>query len=565
MRNTTKRRHRLAMVGLCLIGCLASATGRAGSYAVDGRCYCSGPIAPGLADRIVPTPVGGQSVASVCERIGSGPGPTLSDGQPGPVRYDDPQCGHGPIDGGGNGSPDGACDAATTSGSCARVGPRWDLEDAYSRPAAKAVDEVIRQLGPAGTIGAAAAPPVLAAARQESGDPASALPSEPLVVVIDGRRWKAAPPGTPEKGEPGTRIVLDDRLFLAIGKDGTDPSVPQPARTPVRESVPVPAREPVRMPARKPERAPMREPVPARTRGAARTPTSESARIETIVEASLETLERQRRALMLEARAHVRARRQERSGTPPSLAAASAPSGAEPFPDEGSATVDKPTTRGSSPPLRDASGSVPTADDTDDTEGGEVGEGDRTVATERRDGDGDGDGAGAGGRGIEPASALSRRFNYVDAIPLDYDRGGNGLLLEGSVPLPDRFRLFGRLGSAAGYRELTLGVSWHVTAPRLGGLSFVLSAGTQSARFEPSGDETGAGQTDHGVYMGGASLLTFGERFALQAGVGYSSVFDGGAIAFGGTLYRLAARLDVVSRLELGDNDSVGLGVRYYY
>ena len=76
----------------------AADTPRGGSYAAEGACYCLGALDQSIHRNILPTPVGGQSVKQICERIGSGPSLTRSAGVFNYPVYPDAQCGHGPGD-----------------------------------------------------------------------------------------------------------------------------------------------------------------------------------------------------------------------------------------------------------------------------------------------------------------------------------------------------------------------------------------------------------------------------------------------------------------------------------
>ena len=163
----------------------------------------------------------------------------------------------------------------------------------------------------------------------------------------------------------------------------------------------------------------------------------------------------------------------------------------------------------------------------------------------------------------------SREFSYVDAMPTSWDHGGGGLMLEGSAAVQRRFRAFARLGAASDYQELLLGGSWHVTPVRADRLALMLPAGVESGRFQPEGtrdgSRVGAELADTGLYVGASSRLVVNDRLELQAGVGYSSFFEGDPIVFGAGRFHVGRQLDVVSRVEIGDNDSVGIGVRYHY
>ena len=209
MRSTTSRAGCVALAWAVQFAPASQATEWRGSYAADGRCYCSGPLDPELAARIVPTPVGGQSVERVCARIGEGPGLSASDGRYDRVVYPDAQCGHGPGPAGAALSADADCVGTFEPGGedCRGPGPRWDLATAYaarpsavSRDDAAAVAAVAETLTRDAALTAPAVAPVMAAAAPEPSG---------RVVVIDGRRWREAPPGTPERGAPGSRIILD--------------------------------------------------------------------------------------------------------------------------------------------------------------------------------------------------------------------------------------------------------------------------------------------------------------------------------------------------------------------
>ena len=167
---------------------------------------------------------------------------------------------------------------------------------------------------------------------------------------------------------------------------------------------------------------------------------------------------------------------------------------------------------------------------------------------------------------LPPATrASSREFGYVDAMPTSYDYGGGGVVLEGSAGLGSRFRALARIGAATDYQELLLGGSWYLTPPMADRLTVVLTTGVETGRFELEGRGVSTELSDTGLYLGAASRFVVNGRFELQAGVGYSSFFEGDPIAFGGGYYHVAPRLDVVSRVEVGDNDSLGIGIRYYY
>lgn len=165
----------------------------------------------------------------------------------------------------------------------------------------------------------------------------------------------------------------------------------------------------------------------------------------------------------------------------------------------------------------------------------------------------------------ETARASSREFGYVDAMPLNYDFGGGGIALAGSAAVGESYRLLARLGVASDYRELLVGASYFITPPMADRMTIVLTAGVETGEFELQRGAVSTDLSDTGVHVAAGPRFVVNDRFELQAGVGYSSFFDGDLIAFGGGFYHLGSNLDLMSRFEIGDNDSLGIGVRYYY
>ena len=165
--------------------------------------------------------------------------------------------------------------------------------------------------------------------------------------------------------------------------------------------------------------------------------------------------------------------------------------------------------------------------------------------------------------------ASSREFRYMEAMPVTYDIGGAGIMLEGSGQASSRFQWLGRLGVAETYREVMIGGGYYFTPANATRMTFVVLAGLENGSFELSDEERAPGLTvnsaDSGVFLGALSRLVINSKFELKAGLGYSSFFEGDATVFGGGYYHLTPRLDILSRFEVGDNDALGIGIRYYY
>jgi len=105
------------------------------SYEANGACYCTNAVTSSIvAGTIQPTPVGGQTIAQICSRIGSGPGLQIDNGKYNFPAFGDAQCGHGLSTRHGENSSEENCLGLSASGDsvCGTTGPRWDLAQAFS-------------------------------------------------------------------------------------------------------------------------------------------------------------------------------------------------------------------------------------------------------------------------------------------------------------------------------------------------------------------------------------------------------------------------------------------------
>ena len=165
--------------------------------------------------------------------------------------------------------------------------------------------------------------------------------------------------------------------------------------------------------------------------------------------------------------------------------------------------------------------------------------------------------------------ASSRDFNYFEALPTNYEFGGGGVVLEASLQRKSRFQFLGNVGMSDTYDEVMLGAGYFLTPKSASRLTVVLLAGVEHGSFELTDQNAAPGFTvtasDTGLFLGALSRVVINNKFELKGGLGYSSFFEGDATFFGGGYYHMTPRLDVVSRFELGDNDQLGLGIRYYY
>ena len=570
-----------------------------GSYAAEGACYCLGALDKSIHRNILPTPVGGQSVKQICERIGSGPSLTRSAGVFNYPVYPDAQCGHGPGDVSPGASRDCYGSLNPDSGDCQGIGPSWNLEAAYastseslkqatgndsanassgvsvaktepvretikstllSEPVVTTATEtdaggkqlkatIIRSQSaaahisenlPDGQTSPSAARSELQTASSVNVSASSGSPAG-RSVVIDGQAYRQARSDLPASGgSPGSRIILDGLVFLR--DDGSlDPSdlYTVPRRKSVTQTVVVTEPSEVIKP-------------PASEAVTETTDTNES-----------EEVRYQR--LLAEARKRLRTQQQAKDN--PATASESqqaVPTESETLAVETDDTsLAIPDADKISEPTVAAADPLPATDARSDE--------DNSIAvTETAEQVGTPESSSAILSALRLPSAVrasSRDFDYVDALPTTFDFGGGGLSLEASADSHSRFHYLGRVGLASSYQEVLLGGGYYLTPPNADRLTVVLTAGLEygNHEFSDEGRNISAESSDTGVFLGLSSRVVVNRHFEFQGGAGYSSFFDGDPVLFGSGFIHINHQIDLVSRFEIGDNDSLGLGIRFYY
>lgn len=463
----------------------ATAANWNGSYEADGSCYCSGSLPSSVSGILVPTPVGSQSVANVCARLGDGPGLSEVDGVFDKVVYPDTQCGNGPF-ADGTSLVYAECAGTREPGNaeeCQPVGPRWNLALAYAEPA-DAIDE----------------PRVLAAAQPQ-------VPAEEI-VTLEGQDWRKGPAGTEATGEPGSRIILDGEVWLKAD----DPVFARIESEPVRTLAEA--------------ESPANEPVAPRRGFRVAEPEDPEA------------LRARQRMLLVEARERARQRKAAGLSASASVTRTDLPT----------TSASDPVSLGAATPAEQEPVEVVT----------------QAIEVEQNTSDSD----------TSPLSALrlpedvrgsSDEFGYVQAMPLSFDFGGAGVQLEGSAEFNNRYHLVARGATAKSYSELMIGAGYHYTPPNADRMTLMATVGLEYGVFPLAQGEFEIDAKDTGLWLGVGSRIVINPRFELEGGVGYSSFQDGDPVAFGGAFYHINRSMDLMSRFELGDNDSFGLGLRVYY
>ncbi len=444
-----KLRFNVLTASLLLLGSLPAGAQSSvwdGSYAADGACYCSGNLGPEIDSQIMPTPIGGQAVRQICERIGAGPALLKTNENFNYPVYADAQCGHGPY-------PNGVS-------SSAERGPKWDLASLYSStPEDEALtpgvsDTPIVTSGPRYIVPNKSATENDTVAETQTTPTPTPTPkqkrvSEP-VAIVKAPSVTAPQPKAVVKAEPQTKESLMARLADKM----------EVARQRARDE--------------ELEKQRLNE-EPAQKRQAE---AQQSADIES-VETKREELE-----------AALDVAKESESANAPILAALKLPN---------------------------------------------------------------------------QVRSSSREFNFVQAQPVNFDFGGAGLSVTASVSTHNRIQYVLDASLADTYREVRGGVGYYITPAQADRLTFLLSLGLETGQFEFSGSGVTTDHSDSGVYIGASSRLVVNNKFELQAGVGYSSFFEGDTKAFGAALFHLNKDIDLTGNVKLGDNDSIGFGVRFYY
>ena len=561
-----------------------------GSYAAAGACHCTGELDPDVAAREVDTPSGRRTVARVCEAVGAGPGLRFENGRWSHAVYPDAQCGHGPFASGVELlDPECAGMRGPNAQDCRPVGPTWDLESAFAAaPGEPASDRTDREA---------------AVAAIEAATPPGGIAEE--IVQIDGRFWRRAPDGTArEGGRSGDRIILDGDLWLSADDprfaeaDALDVTSAADVRW---EEAPKRSFEPdfgvadeVRMRTAPVATAPLGPERSGGERNWSEAPAESFDRdfaaadgertggtAEAVSPTEPEPLAGERTwAEAPEASFDPEFVAPERrsDGTATATLTAEAADADAPDPDDGPATL--AAALPADGPVAEIG--VDPANEADDGEGTSPADADDAASSvessaEAVSATAPGESTAAASAPVSalrlPADARgsSDEFGYVEAMPKTYDIGGSGLGLEASGEAAERFHFLLRGAAAESYQEMALGVGVHVTPAEADRVTLALTAGVEYGVFELSGTDAegnalrDVSDDDVGGFVALSGRLVLTSRFELTGGVGYSGFHEGDPHGFGGAFFHVNRRLDLMSRFEVGDNDQLGIGLRYYY
>ena len=575
------------------------------SYSADGNCYCTPEIHPSLRNKIVATPIGGQSISQVCARIGAGPGLELVDGEFNYPAYHDAQCGNGPA-----GVDHDGCEGRMQDDDivCTGSGPEWDLKASYSKrakaapvqaePATAAEDTSVSQDTQLSDEAQAAADAADAArarelaaqariraeeanaeaeanrarelarraaerARAEAGNEASQTAEIPLEST-QGNEQSAAQPASQADAEEladakRARELAEQARLRSEQAAARQQAELQLAEQAKRQRAREQASELARQQRENEAATVVENPVaqnpveqnPVELNPGDRGPiaveadAAEAELARKLAQEALAKQQRQSEAELAKARAaQARAALSEVAKPEPELSEADARAERIRAAAAEAARIRTQAAAEQAEKERLESAKAESIQQVD-------------PATEPL-------AESASGSAIRvPAAARGDavQSGFIEVAPISYDFGGAGASLAGALQIRPAWHFTGRAAVAQEYSEVMAGFRRSFAPLALSGGEVNIIAGLEYGNFDLDITEL----TDSGVLLASSIGYNLSGRANLTAGISYSSFFEGDATVFGQFLYRLVNNLDFSSRLEGGDNDNISLGLRYHY
>ncbi len=494
----------LLMQGGLAFADTGSVPGWVNSYAADGQCYCAPQLDAGFARKVLPTPVGGQSVSQICQRIGQGPTLKLTNDSFNHPVYTDAQCGHGPT------LPTSTNDITTCDGQismdasdCAGKGPTWDLVAAYSRPAVKtdankaAANTTDQKKSQPAAVAKAPTADTVKPKKQQS-DVAAVTKDEPprLATIIK------TVPLTPKSDAKTSSNTVKDTDIEAL------PLATVVSERPLKAATPAPLKS-VKT---KPAAVTVTQPKDTTALAEPSTPAITDAQTKT-------------------------------------TAAIVAPDvNPDVNPDANPDATPDNTDVAAAETKADESASVVT--DSDDAV---------AVVTDNQNESAPIDATPSAARVVTPLQTTGDG-GYVSLLPINYNFGGAGLAVGGGFAVIDQWMLTARAAAANTYTEARVGAQREQQLASLP-FSLLLAAGVEYGRF----DWDDAELDDTGIFASGALGYQFSPALTGAAGLNISTFFEGDPSLFGQMAWRLSRALSLTGQAELGDNDNVGVGVVFNY
>jgi len=485
-----------------MLACATSAQAGAslwnGSYVAEDSCYCVGEQSRYIDSQIVPTPIGGQSVAQVCKRLSNGPMLQKFNEKFNFTVYPDAQCGNGPFpDAIARGNDQCLGHLGINGEDCATRGPRWNLSEAYAKDATPPVDNSTNSLVTGGSRHIK--PPV----KRTASKTVEAQQAE-NTSVAEIARIRAN----------SKKIARKDQKVEKVQK------VKQAQKPVVPET---------------------REQIRAR---------------------QLVHLEAARKRAELANADQINSDQNSVEGLLPQVAAASG-------------DADKAVTKGSTIESAKVKSSISQDTNIASVEADDatpvkpesasksslesVAESTKTPAVVKESPTVPALKVPAGLGPVNP------QYDYFEASPLTYDFGGAGLGIAVSKSSHNRMQYVLKAAAADTYREASIGFGMFFQPAEAERTTLMVRAGLEYGLFNFRNEVVKADLSDTGVFAEFASRYAFTRKFDLQAGVSYSSFFEGDAVVYSAAFYQLTPKLDLTVKSELGDNNLIGFGIRYHY
>ncbi len=441
-----------------------------GSYAAEGGCYCVGEQSRYIDSQIVPTPVGGQSIAQVCKRVGDGPTLQKINGKFNFTVYPDAQCGNGPYPELADTHNEDCIGHLGVSGEdCAFRGPQWDLADAYSRKA-----EIVEKIENAENTNFAKVtggsryikPPVKRVAKTDEQIQPAANTSVAEIVSTRASAHKR-PRRAPRVAVPESREQIRARQLVHLAAARKRAELEKLAE-PVKVN-PILSADSNRV---------SENATSVNATKESDVPNDSLVQTETVNKASIESTA-------------------GKAGSP-------------------AITKETPTTVAALKLPKELIYSDPD-------------------------------------------------FNYIEAAPVNYDYGGSGLSVAASKSSHDHIQYVLKAAAAETYQEAAVGIGMFFTPSEAQHTTMMVRAGLEYGSLDFQNGAVKATHSDTGMFAAISTRVAFSRKFELQAGVSYSSFFEGDVIGFGAAFYHLTQKLDLTAKTEIGDNDLIGFGIRYHY
>ncbi len=154
-------------------------------------------------------------------------------------------------------------------------------------------------------------------------------------------------------------------------------------------------------------------------------------------------------------------------------------------------------------------------------------------------------------------------YDYLDAGFIDYDAGGSGIYLRGSIDTYPNINLLGGFAAADDYIEFSLGAGYHQAIPTLKNTDMRFAAGIERGEFDVGGGSLD--DSDTGIFLSAGIRASATPALELYGDVSYHSFYSGDLVLDLGLRLQINETVDFTVGGQLGDNDALAVGVRYYY